>query len=51
MREISNSHIILVEKTEGKRIFKEGDIDWNNIKIDIRDVEWHCRGLDLSGST
>jgi len=41
MREISNSHIILVGKTEGKRIFKKGDIDWNNIKMDIRDVGWH----------
>jgi len=40
MREISNSHTILVGKTEGKRIFKEWDIDWNNIKTDIKDVVW-----------
>jgi hypothetical protein len=44
MREISNSHKILVRRTEGKMIFKEGDIDWNNIKTDIRDVEW--QGVD-----
>jgi hypothetical protein len=37
-REISNSCKSLVGKTEGKRIFREGDIDWNNIKTDIRDL-------------
>ena len=44
MREISNSHKILVRRTEGKRMFKEGGIDWNNIKTDIRDVGW--QGVD-----
>ena len=44
MRERSNSHTILVCETEGKRIFKGGDLDWNDVKTDIRDVGW--QGMD-----
>jgi hypothetical protein len=51
MQETRNAYRILVGKPEGKRPLKRPRRRWvDNIKMDLREIEWGLYGLDRTGS-
>jgi hypothetical protein len=41
---------VLVEKPEGKRSLGRPRRRWENIRMDLRDIDWGGSGLDSTGS-